>query len=101
MRSDGQRASRKQEKEVAAENGGWLTPGSGNGALKKNDVHNSEYEFECKTTEKGSAPLKRADLDKAEIYALADGREMVWVTDIQGKRYYTMRDYTWHALRGD
>lgn len=100
MPTDGQRASRKQERQVAAANNGVINPGSGNGWRFKNDVRNDKYSMECKTTEKGSAPLKRKELDTAETYALADGKDMVWVNDIQGKRYYTVRDYTWETLQG-
>lgn len=101
MPTPGQRASRKQEKSVAADNGGAVNPGSGNGWRIKNDVRNSSYSFECKTTGKRSARLEREALDKAEIYALAEGRDLIWVNDIDGKRYVTMRDYTWQAVRGD
>lgn len=99
MPTDGQKASRKQERQVAAANNGRVNPGSGNGWRHKNDVRSDKYSMECKTTEKGSASLKRKELDTAETYALADGKDMVWVNDIQGKRYYTVRDYTWETLQ--
>lgn len=100
-RSPGQRASIKQEKQVAADNDGQTTPGSGNGWRKKNDVISADYSFECKTTTKRSYSLKRDELDKAEKNALMDGRDMIFVIDIDGRRYYLMLDYTWQTLRGD
>lgn len=101
MPTPGQRASRKQEKDVAAEHQGEVQPGSGNSWRRPNDVRSPRYSFECKTTEKKSFSLRRDDLDKAEINALSQGRDMIYVTDIGGKRYYTLRDYTWQAVRED
>lgn len=96
--TSGQEASHKQEKQVARDNGGSPTPGSGNTWRRKNDVISTEFSFECKTTTKQSYSLKRSELDKAEINALSDGRDMVFVVDIAGKRYYLVRDYTWSML---
>lgn len=93
--------SQKQEREVAKENGGRVNAGSGNGWRHKNDVRTPEFSIECKTTSKSSYSLKRSELDLAEKYALADGKDMVFVVDIDGRRYYLMRDYTFHMLRGD
>lgn len=95
------KASQKQEREVAADNDGRVNPGSGNGPWHKNDVRSEAYSYECKTTSKRSFSLKRDELDKAEKYALADGKDMVFVVDIDGRRYHLVRDYTWHTLRGD
>lgn len=100
-RTAGQKASIKQEKEVAADNSGRVNPGSGNGWRHKNDVRSEAYSFECKTTSRNSYSLKRSELDLAEKYALADGKDMVFVVDINGRRYYLMRDYTFQTLRGD
>lgn len=94
-------ASQVQEAEVAAENGGWVNAGSGNGWRHKNDVRTPDYSIECKTTSKKSYSLKADELQKAEKYALADGKEMLFVVDIDGRRYYLMRDYTFHTLRDD
>lgn len=110
MATEDHQRSRRQEAEVAADNQGKRNPGSGNGWRFKNDVRSGEpgsvfqsgdYSFECKTTKKNSASLKRPELDAAEKQALADGKDMVWVNDINGRRYYTVCDYTWHTLRDD
>jgi hypothetical protein len=101
MPTPNQRASRRQENDVAADNDGTPTPGSGNTWRAKNDVRASHYSYECKTTTKKSFSLKRSDLDVAEINALSEGRDMIYVVDIDGKRYYAMRDYTWRAVRSD
>jgi hypothetical protein len=101
MRTPGQKASRKQEAEVAADNDGQQNPGSGNGWVHKRDIRSPNFLFECKTTEKGSVSLKRRELDDLEKDALASGREPVWVNDIQGKRFITIPDYLWQTLRGD
>lgn len=100
-RTPGLKASRKQESQVAADNGGKVNSGSGNGWRHKNDVRSEPYSFECKTTAHRSFSLKRDDLDTAERNALADGKDMVFVVDIDGRRYYLVRDYTWSMLRGD
>lgn len=99
-KSPGHKASRKQEEDVAADNGGYPTPGSGNTWRRRNDVISPEFSFECKTTTRASYSLKRRELDIAEQNALMDGRDMVFVTDISGRRYYTVCDYTWQTLRG-
>lgn len=101
MRTQGQKASRKQENEVAADNDGQRNPGSGNGRIHKNDVRSQQYLFECKTTERASASLKLSELKDLERNALSSGRDPVWVNDIQGKRFYTIPDYLWQTLRGD
>lgn len=100
-RTPSQEASQKQERQVAADLGGRVNAGSGNGWRHKNDVRTSEFSVECKTTTKRSYSLKRDELDTAEKYALADGKEMLFVVDIDGKRYYLMRDYTFQIMRGD
>lgn len=97
----GQKASRKQEQQVAGDLGGKVNAGSGNGWRHKNDVRTNEFSVECKTTTKLSYSLKRSELDLAERHALADGKDMLFVIDIDGKRYYAMRDYTFEMLRGD
>jgi hypothetical protein len=101
MPTPGQRASRKQEAEIAELLGGKVNSGSGNGWRHKNDVRTEEFSVECKTTSAKSYSLKRAELDVAETHALADGKEMLFVVDIDGKRYFIMRDYTFETLRVD
>lgn len=101
MATEDQKRSRRQEAEVAEALGGRVNPGSGNGWRHKNDVRTSEFSVECKTTKARAYNLKRADLDVAEKHALADGKEMLFVVDIDDKRYYLMRDYTFHTLRDD
>jgi hypothetical protein len=95
---DVRKASRAQEASVAADNDGRITPGSGNGWRIKNDVRSREFSFECKFTSKDYYSLKLKELQVAERYAVMDGKMMAFVTDITGKRYYTISQPTWEEV---
>jgi hypothetical protein len=95
---DTKRASLRQEAEVAAENDGIPNPGSGNGWRHKNDVRSARFSFECKITQKDHYSLKLRELETAERYAVTDGKLMAFVTDINGRRYYTISELTWGEL---
>jgi hypothetical protein len=73
-----QRLARNQEKVTATLHGGRVTPGSGAGSVK-NDVRNTEWSFEVKTTTQKGYRLTEADLLTAERHALEDGRRMAFV----------------------
>lgn len=99
MKTPGQKASQKQEKQWAEKNGGWRNPGSGNGWIHKNDVRDSEFSHELKYTDKKQFTLKLADLLEAEKYALADGRDMTFVINMGGRNWVCIADYTFETLR--
>lgn len=92
------RASHKQERRVAKDHAGRVTPGSGNGWAVKNDVRNRTWSFECKTTTKGSYRLTADALALAERHALLDGREMAFVTEIEGRMWVTISYEKFTAL---
>ncbi|MFE5853235.1 hypothetical protein ACFQ61_08435 [Streptomyces sp. NPDC056500] len=81
------KASRKQEKKLAKEIGGTTTPGSGNGWAVKNDVRNSVWSIECKTTNAARFTLAHRDLVQAEQHALLDLREMAFAIEMQGRTW--------------
>jgi hypothetical protein len=84
------RASRTQEKRVAKDLGGRVTPGSGNGWAVKNDVRNDTWSIECKTTTTKGFRLTGAALQLAERQAILDGREMAFITEIEGRMWVTI-----------
>lgn len=90
--------SLKQEREVAEANDGKVNPGSGNGWRHKNDVRSADVSFECKTTSKTHYSFRLSDFDTALTYAWADGKSMAFVTDIDGKRYYTVNEVDWQCF---
>lgn len=92
------KASLKQENEVAAANNGTVNPGSGNGWRHKNDVRSADYSFECKTTTKRQFSLKLAELETANLYAVMDGKNMAFVIDIDGRRYYVVQHHLWQEI---
>ena len=87
MTTPGQRRSRRQERDRARELGGAVTPGSGNGWVRKNDVLTPRHSIECKTTAASSYRLTAADLKIAQRNALLAGREMAFLIDIAGSEY--------------
>lgn len=63
-----------QEIRASAEYGGKLTPGSGNGWVKKADMRTEHELVEFKTTTKESYPLTASELMKLRDQALLDSR---------------------------
>jgi len=90
MSTPGQRRSHRQEREGAKEFGGSLTPGSGNGWVRKNDMVFGGYSVEYKTTAAKSYRLVLDELRTTERNALLDGREMALIIDIQGRGYVVL-----------
>ncbi len=84
-----QKRSQRQERDIAERVGGRVTPGSGSGWVTKNDVKNSRFSIEAKTTDKKSYSLKLDDLLKAERQAWQDsGRESAFVVQMAGGRQW-------------
>jgi hypothetical protein len=87
-----QKNSRRQESGLAKRYGGTVTPGSGNGWVKKNDVRTDTVSFEAKYTEKKQFTLKQADLHTAEKHALLDGRDAVFIISFAGEEWAVLRE---------
>lgn len=92
-----QKESRRQESGLAKRYGGTVTPGSGNGWVKKNDVRTRDVSFEAKYTEKKQFTLKQADLHTAERNALIDGRDSVFVVSFGGEEWAVIREADYAA----
>lgn len=92
------RASRAQEKRVAKDMAGRIQTGSGNTWFAKNDVRNEHWSFECKTTTKQSYRLTNTELVQAQNQAILDGREMAFVTEINGRMWVTISYESFCAL---
>lgn len=76
--------SRKQERALARERGGFVNSGSGNGWVRKSDVRTEEELWEAKITSAKSFSLKDADLSKNKDYALVDGRIPLFLIQFLG-----------------
>lgn len=92
---DTKRRSTAQEKKVAKEIGGRVTPASGALWGSKADVRNSRFLVECKTTEKSQYSLSYSTWEKIRHEALNDGfREPVMCIDlVSGKNRLAVLDY--------
>lgn len=90
------RRSRRQERRIAAENGGTVNSQSGAGWLRKNDVRTPTESWEAKTTRGKQFILKLEDLRRAWQQAVVDGRRMVWEIEFGDERYVILAkdDYT-------
>lgn len=86
------KASRTQEKRLAKAVGGRVTAGSGNGWAVKNDVRNTNWSIECKTTASARFALTHADLVKAERNALLDMRQMAFAVELQGRNWFVISE---------
>jgi hypothetical protein len=73
------RIARKQETVTAVVHNGRGTPASGSGELVKNDVRNTEWSFEVKTTTRKTYSLALDTFETAETHALVDGRRPAMV----------------------
>lgn len=92
------KASRKQERRVAAHYGGRRTPGSGNGWALKNDVRTATHSFELKTTGKGQYTLKAKELEEGERHALLDGRDFVFGVEMNGRNWIVLSEEDFELL---
>jgi len=82
-RSRGQRDSQKQEKRVAKRTGGRRTPGSGNTWHTKSDILEKRIRHELKTTRAASTTVKKGELRKIVLEALAEGQLPVFQIDFK------------------
>lgn len=88
-----------QEKRAASRFGGLVTPGSGNGWAKKNDVRTPTLSIEAKYTDAKQYTLKQADLHTAERHALADGKDMLFLVSFGGEEWAITREEDYRDLR--
>lgn len=85
QRNQSQRRSKLQERRAADQYGGSVSPGSGNGWIRKADVRTPNYLIECKTTTKESYSIKKETWETLNKQAIVDGRIPVMIVDINGK----------------
>ena len=78
LSKDPYKRSRQQERRAAKRMAGKVTPGSGNGPVRKGDVHTHDLLGEYKTTNDKSYRLYEDDLLKAEQEALLAGRDALF-----------------------
>lgn len=94
------KASRTQEKRLAAKIGGTTTAGSGNGWAVKNDVRNAKWSIECKTTSSSRFTVTHAALVQAEKNALMDLRDMAFAVEMCGRTWVVLAEETFLRLMG-
>ncbi len=78
LSKDPYKRSKQQERRAAKRLGGRTTAGSGNGWVRKGDVHTDDLLIEYKTTNDKSYRLVEDDLLEAEKQALIAGRDVVF-----------------------
>lgn len=86
------KASRSQEKRLAAKVSGVTTAGSGAGWAVKNDVRNTRWSIECKTTTSSRFTVTHDALVKAERNALLDMRQMAFVVELHGRNWVVISE---------
>lgn len=87
--SEGQRRSRKQERDIASKVGGRRTPMSGAGDIK-NDVRSDDRQllFEAKTeTGDKQITIKANDIENVMGNALKTGRQGILTFRLRGRDY--------------
>ncbi|MGW3860267.1 hypothetical protein ACWEDZ_02115 [Streptomyces sp. NPDC005047] len=92
------KASRTQEKRLAAKIQGTTTAGSGNGWAVKNDVRNKAWSIECKTTSAARFSLTNRDLLNAEKNAILDMRDMAFAVEMCGRTWVVISEQTFLRL---
>ncbi|MFH9731907.1 hypothetical protein [Streptomyces sp. NPDC017260] len=92
------KASRLQEKRLAAKIGGVTTAGSGNGWAVKNDVRNDKWSIECKTTASNRFTITHSVLVNAEKNAILDMREMALAVEMCGRTWVVLAEGTFLRL---
>lgn len=103
--TDNIRRSKKQEKRVAAREGGKRQPGSGARDGFEGDVRDlGKYRGECKFTRASSYSLKLADLRKLEAQARS-GELPIFDVEFQSespsKRYVIMPEWAYETLMSE
>lgn len=71
------RRSRLQERRAAIDYGGDITPGSGNGWMRKADIHTDRLLVECKTTLKKSYSLNVDTFNKLKYQAIVENKDPI------------------------
>ena len=99
MRSKPLRASQAQEKRLARELGGQVTPRSGAGWRVKGDVRTDDELVEAKWTGKTQVTIKAEVLQKISDEAAAELRRPVTAFDVGGQRYVVMPEFYYAELR--
>lgn len=89
-RSDDQKRSIKQEKDLATTYKGSRNAMSGAGWVRKGDVRNEDFLIEAKTTAAKSYSLKLSELRDLRKLAIMDDRIPLFIVDIQGHRYVVL-----------
>lgn len=88
MKSDGQKLSQQQEKDIAKKADARRTPQSGAGWAIKNDVRRDDLLIECKTVVgKTQITLKAVDLEGVVSNALKTGRQGILTFRLRGRDY--------------
>lgn len=77
---------------------GTISAGSGNQWHRKNDVRNETYSIECKTTKYNQYTLKRKELEEAEYHALCDGRDSLFIVEMNGREWVIQPKEDWLRL---
>lgn len=100
--SPGQRASRRQELNLAASHGGRVMPGSGNQWFAKGDVSTEHELIEAKITAFSSFSLKLKELRKISGEALMEGKRAVFFITFASSThadYVVLEDSDYQELR--
>jgi len=71
------RRSKLQERRAARDYGGTVSPGSGNGWIRKADVHADDYLIECKTTTKKTYSLSAETFNKLKFQAIVENKDPI------------------------
>lgn len=74
------------EQQVAKDFKASVTPSSGNQWFAKGDVSSKEYKISCKSTDKESFTLKKADWLEIQKIAFASGVVPLLAVDLNGKK---------------
>lgn len=96
--------SERQEKRIAAVNGGRVQPGSGSGQVHRNDVKTDRFLIEAKCRARLGAKqitIKLEALRDNFTNALAIGKLPVLTFELGGVDYYLVPDLTWHEVTGN
>jgi len=101
VRSEGQKRSRRQEKDTAKRFGGRVTTGSGNQWFAKGDVKTPVLLIENKYTGGEQITMKKVDLRKITDEAVAEGRVPALCLELSGDHYVVLPRGDFLELFGD
>lgn len=86
MATEGKRNSLRQERTLAKKVAGQLSPGSGSGWRKPNDVRSEGLLWEMKYTGKKQITVKADDLEQLRLTAILEDRVPVFHIEVGGRR---------------